>query len=46
MPDVVEQMVAQGLTVQTSSPEALGTLVRADFARWRKIIADAKIPVE
>jgi len=46
MPDVVEQMVAQGLTVQISSPEALGTLVRADFARWRKTIADAKIPVE
>jgi tripartite-type tricarboxylate transporter receptor subunit TctC len=46
MPDVAEQMAAQGLTVQTSSAEALGTLVKSDFARWRKIIEDAKIPME
>jgi tripartite-type tricarboxylate transporter receptor subunit TctC len=46
LPEVVEQMVAQGLTVQISSPETLDTLVRSDFARWRKTIADAKIPVE
>jgi len=46
MPDVREQMRAQGLSVQISSPEELGTLVRTDFARWRKTIADAKIPVE
>lgn len=46
MPDVREQMRAQGLSVQISSPEELGALVQADFARWRKTIADAKIPVE
>jgi len=46
MPDVREQMRAQGLSVQISSPEELGSLVQADFARWRKTIADAKIPVE
>jgi tripartite-type tricarboxylate transporter receptor subunit TctC len=46
MPDVREQMRAQGLTVQISSPEQLGALVQADYARWRKTIADAKIPIE
>jgi tripartite-type tricarboxylate transporter receptor subunit TctC len=46
MPDVREQMRTQGLSVQISSPEELGSLVQADFARWRKTIADAKIPVE
>jgi tripartite-type tricarboxylate transporter receptor subunit TctC len=44
--DVKEQMAAQGLTIQTSSPEQLGALVQSDFARWRKTIADAKLPIE
>jgi tripartite-type tricarboxylate transporter receptor subunit TctC len=46
MPDVREQLVAQGLAIQISSPEQLGDLVKTDYARWRKTVADAKIPVE
>ena len=46
MPDVREQLVAQGLAIQISSPEQLGDLVKADYARWRKTVADAKIPIE
>jgi tripartite-type tricarboxylate transporter receptor subunit TctC len=43
MPEVRDQLANQGLMVQTSSPEQLGALMRADLARWRKVIADAKI---
>jgi tripartite-type tricarboxylate transporter receptor subunit TctC len=46
LPEVKEQMAAQGLVIQISSPEQLGSLIQADYARWKKTIADAKIPVE
>ena len=46
LPDVKEQMAAQGLFIQTSSPEQLGALVQADYARWRKTISEAKLPIE
>jgi tripartite-type tricarboxylate transporter receptor subunit TctC len=45
-PEVREQLTAQGLAIQISSPEQLGDLVKADYARWRKTVADAKIPIE
>jgi tripartite-type tricarboxylate transporter receptor subunit TctC len=43
LPEVREQLEAQGLAVQTGSPEQLGALVRSDLARWRKVIDEAKI---
>lgn len=46
LPEVKEQMAAQGLVIQISSPEQLGSLIQADYARWKKTIADAKIPIE
>lgn len=46
MPEVREQLAAQGLAVQNSTPEQLGTLVKNDLARWRKVIADAKITAD
>lgn len=46
MPEVREQLASQGLAVQTSSPEELGALMRADLARWRKVIADSKIAAD
>jgi tripartite-type tricarboxylate transporter receptor subunit TctC len=46
MPDVREQLTAQGLAIQISSSEQLGDLVKTDYARWRKTVADAKIPIE
>jgi tripartite-type tricarboxylate transporter receptor subunit TctC len=46
LPEVKEQMAAQGLAIQTSSPEQLGSLIQADYARWKKTIADAKIQVD
>lgn len=46
LPEVKEQMAAQGLVIQTSTPEQLGSLIQADYARWKKTIADAKIQVD
>jgi tripartite-type tricarboxylate transporter receptor subunit TctC len=46
MPDVQEQLAAQGLRVQLSSSEQLGQLVASDSARWKKTIADAHITAE
>ena len=46
LPEVKEQMAAQGLVIQISSPEQLGSLIQSDSARWKKTIADAKIPIE
>ena len=46
LPEVKEQMAAQGLVIQISSPEQLGSLIQADSARWKKTIADAKIQVD
>ena len=46
LPAVRAQLAAQGLVVQTGSSEQLGSLLRADLARWRKVIADAKITAD
>ena len=46
LPAVRAQLAAQGLVVQTGSSEQLGALLRADLARWRKVIADAKITAD
>jgi tripartite-type tricarboxylate transporter receptor subunit TctC len=43
MPDVQEQLAAQGLRVQLSTPEQLAQLVASDSARWKKTITDAHI---
>jgi tripartite-type tricarboxylate transporter receptor subunit TctC len=46
LPEVREQMAAQGLMIQTSTPEQLGVLVKSDYARWKKTVADAKITAD
>ena len=46
MPDVQEQLAAQGLKVQLSTPEQLGQLVASDTVRWKKTIADAHITAD
>jgi len=43
MPEVRDQLAAQGLSIQTSTSEQLGTLLRTDLTRWRKVISEAKI---
>lgn len=46
IPEVKEQLSAQGLTIQMSTPEQLGQLVANDTARWKKTIADAHITAD
>ena len=45
LPDVRERLAAQGLTVTTTTPEAFTQVIRADYARWGKVVdsAGAKI---
>jgi tripartite-type tricarboxylate transporter receptor subunit TctC len=46
MPDVREHLLKQGLVPVTSTPEELHTLIKTDFARWAKVVADAGIKAD
>ena len=46
LPEVRDNLLKQGLIPVTSTPEALAALIKADLARWAKVIADAKITVD
>ncbi len=41
-----DQLYKVGVNAGSSTPEQLGTLLKADVQRWAKIIKDAKIPSE
>jgi tripartite-type tricarboxylate transporter receptor subunit TctC len=45
-PAVQEQLLRYGYSPEASTPEGLLEINRADLALWRKLIADAKIPLE
>lgn len=45
-PEVREKMIALGLEPTGAGPEALGALVSADIARWRKIVRDSGFSAE
>ena len=44
--DVQDKLMGQGMTPYVSTPDQLATLLRADSARYAKIIADANIRIE
>jgi len=46
LPDVREQLVRQGLIPVTSTPGELAALIKADLARWGKVVRDANIKVD
>ena len=46
MPDVKEKLQSQGLEPHYATPEQLAVIVRADTARYMKIIKDANIKIE
>jgi tripartite-type tricarboxylate transporter receptor subunit TctC len=46
MPDVRESLLKQGLVPSSSTPEAIGTVVKNDVARWRKFVDAAKITAD
>jgi tripartite-type tricarboxylate transporter receptor subunit TctC len=41
--DVKDALGKQGISIHTSTPAELGTLVKADLARWKKVVTDAHI---
>lgn len=45
-PDVRERLAAQGIDVQTSTPEEFTKLLVADLERWAKVVQRAGIKVE
>lgn len=40
-PDVVRGLEAQGLIAAPSTPEALRATMRADFAKWKRVLANS-----
>jgi tripartite-type tricarboxylate transporter receptor subunit TctC len=44
--DVKGQLVKQGMIPVTSTPEELAALIKADLARWAKVVADAHIKLD
>jgi tripartite-type tricarboxylate transporter receptor subunit TctC len=45
-PDVKARLEREGAELLAGPPETLGTLIEADLARWKKLIADAKLSLE
>jgi len=45
-PAVRARLAQNGMEVAASTPEALGTFVVAEIAKWKRIVAEAKIEVE
>jgi tripartite-type tricarboxylate transporter receptor subunit TctC len=45
-PQMRATLAGQGLEVVTSTPEAFGSLVKTDLARWSKVVTAAKITAE
>ncbi|MFH1604641.1 MAG: tripartite tricarboxylate transporter substrate-binding protein, partial [Pseudomonadota bacterium] len=46
MPDIKEKIVRQGLDPFISTPEQFGALMKADTAKWSKVIKTANIKLE
>jgi len=46
LPDIREMIVRQGLEPFISTPEQFGALMKADFAKWGKVIKTANIKLE
>jgi len=44
LPDVKERLAALGFTPVANTPEEFGIELKAEVARWAKVIRDAKIP--
>jgi tripartite-type tricarboxylate transporter receptor subunit TctC len=46
MPDVRERFLAQGVEPMGSTPEQFGEHIRAQMAKWGKVVADAGVKAE
>ena len=43
MPDVREKLTQLGFDIATDGPDAMGAVIKADIAKWAKVIKDANI---
>ena len=46
MPDVKERLAAQGTEVWADTPESLATFMRAEIARWAKVVKQVGLKIE
>jgi tripartite-type tricarboxylate transporter receptor subunit TctC len=46
MPDVRDGLLKQGMIPSSSTPGAIASTVKADVARWKKFVAEAKITAD
>ena len=46
MPDVIQRLADAGFHVTFSSPEGLAQFVRKEADIWKRVITEAKIPVD
>jgi tripartite-type tricarboxylate transporter receptor subunit TctC len=44
--DMQERFVAQGIDLQSSSPEQFGALIKSEVLKWRKVVRDAGAKVD
>jgi tripartite-type tricarboxylate transporter receptor subunit TctC len=45
-PDMNERFVAQGIDLQSSTPEQFAALIRSELVKWRKVVKDAGAKVD
>jgi tripartite-type tricarboxylate transporter receptor subunit TctC len=45
-PEMKEQLAAQGTEVRAGTPEAMASFMRAEIARWAKVVKQAGVKVE
>ncbi|MGZ5121929.1 MAG: tripartite tricarboxylate transporter substrate binding protein [Burkholderiales bacterium] len=44
--DMQERFVAQGIDLQSSTPEQFGSLIKSEVVKWRKVVRDAGAKVD
>jgi tripartite-type tricarboxylate transporter receptor subunit TctC len=45
-PDMRERFVAQGIDLQSSTPEEFAALIRSELVKWRKVVREAGAKVD